>query len=100
MRTPVLFRLLLMLIAVPVPPAFAAAAAPASKPASDAILNKRLPEVKLDNLVLGDAIDTLHDLSGVVVSLDTEPLRKLKIDVTTTVNLHVDAGHMFREVLD
>src|SRR5947207_10695774 len=79
-----------------------AADAPASKPATraDAVLKKKMPEIKFEATLLGDVVDALHEASGATISLDTDALRKVRIDVMTTVNAHVPAGHTLAEVLD
>src|SRR5438067_2074682 len=79
-----------------------AADAPASKPATraDAVLNKKMPEIKFEATLLGDVVDALHEASGATISLDTDALRKVRIDVMSTVTVRVEVGHTLGEVLD
>jgi hypothetical protein len=67
-----------------------------------ALLDKRLPAAKLDNVALADAIDFLRDISGVNITVDWKALEAINISKNTQINLNlhdVSAGKVLSLIL-
>ena len=52
-------------------------------------LDKRLPAAKLDNVALADALDFLHDISGVNITVDWKSLEAKGISKNAQINLNL-----------
>jgi hypothetical protein len=65
-----------------------AASAPAASTAS-AALEMRLPEAKLTNVTLADAIDFLRDIGGANIIVDWKALDALNVGKETPINLNL-----------
>src|ERR1700677_2177479 len=67
-----------------------------------ALLARRLPTAKLDNIPLSDAIDFLRDIAGVNITVDWKSLQAANITKDTEINLNlhdVTAGKILSLVL-
>jgi hypothetical protein len=67
-----------------------------------ALLDKRLPAAKLDNVALADAIDFLRDISGVNITVDWKALEAIGISKNAQINLNlhdVSAGKVLSLML-
>ena len=68
----------------------------------DALLDKRLPAAKLDNVALVDALDFLRDIAGVNIEVDWKALEAINISKNAQINLNlhdVSAGKVLSLIL-
>jgi hypothetical protein len=75
---------------------------PAFASEARALLDKRLPAAKLDNVALVDAIDFLRDISGVNITVDWKSLEAIGISKNAQINLNlhdVSAGKVLSLIL-
>jgi hypothetical protein len=66
------------------------------------LLSKRVPQAKLDNIALTDALDFLRDIAGVNISVDWKALEAAGVSKDAQVNLelhNVSAGKILSLIL-
>jgi hypothetical protein len=75
---------------------------PARASQARALLDKRLPAAKLDNVALVDALDFLRDISGVNIDVNWKALEAINISKNAEINLNlhdVSAGKVLSLIL-
>ena len=66
------------------------AGSPGTEPSvQDVVIDKKLPELRLDNSALGDVIDFLRDVSGANIFVNWRALENVGIDRTTPVSVRL-----------